>query len=193
MHSLLRMTQDFSGVEGLVRQRLRALRLAQGLSLADLATRAHLSQSTLSRIENGQRRLALDQLVTLARALDTGLDELVETQEERVVSNAETDHGTDSLRWRIRHSPSTVVLRRRVVGPPPDPSRMRAHPGHEWLVVLSGTLTLLLGDRRYRVETNQSAEFDTLLPHAVGAEGAPADVLMVVDPEARRGHQDDSA
>ena len=44
------MTQDTSGVEGLVRQRLRALRLAQGLSLAELAARAHLSQSTLSRI-----------------------------------------------------------------------------------------------------------------------------------------------
>jgi transcriptional regulator with XRE-family HTH domain len=183
------MTQAIDGVEGLVRQRLRALRLAQGLSLADLADRAHLSQSTLSRIENGQRRLALDQLVTLARALDTGLVEVVGTQEERVVTNAERDHGSDALRWRIRHSPTTVVLRRRVVGPPPEPSRMRAHPGHEWLVVLSGTLTLLLGDRRYRVETNQGAEFDTMLPHAFGAEGGPADVLLVVDPEARRGHQ----
>lgn len=185
------MTQDTSGVEGLVRQRLRALRLAQGLSLAELAARAHLSQSTLSRIENGQRRLALDQLVTLARALDTGLDELVEEQEERVVSNADVDHGPDSLRWRVRHSPDSVILRRRVTGPPPDPSRMRAHPGLEWLVVLSGTLTLLLGDRRHRVQTNQCAEFDTLVPHAFGAEGGPVDILMVVDRAARRGHRDD--
>lgn len=187
------MTQDISGLEGLVRQRLRALRLAQGLSLAELAARAHLSQSTLSRIENGQRRLALDQLVTLARALDTGLDELVEVQAEEVVSHPSADHGTDTLRWRIRHSPDTVVLRRRVTGPPPETSRMRAHPGHEWLVVLSGTLTLMLGERRYRVETNQSAEFDTMLPHAFGAEGGPVDLLMMVDPEARKGHRGESA
>src|SRR5699024_11756888 len=97
--------------------------LAQGLSLAELAARAHLSQSTLSRIENGQRRLALDQLVTLARALDTGLDELVEEQEERVVSNAEVDHGPDSLRWRVRHGPGAVILPPRVTGPPPHPLR----------------------------------------------------------------------
>lgn len=187
------MTQDITGVEGLVRQRLRALRLAQGLSLAELATRAHLSQSTLSRIENGQRRLALDQLVTLARALEVGLDELVEFQAEEVVSHPSSDHGADTLRWRIRHSPDSVILRRRVTGPPPEPSRMRAHPGHEWLVVLSGTLTLLLGERRYRVQTNQSAEFDTLLPHAFGAEGGPADILMIVDPEARKGHRDEVA
>lgn len=191
MHSILPMTQTSEGVDGLVRQRLRALRHAQGLSLGDLAERAHLSPSTLSRIENGQRRLALDQLVTLARALDTGLDELVEMQNQEVVSHPSTDHGQDALRWRIRHAPDSVILRRRVTGPPPAPDRLRAHPGHEWLVVLSGTLTLLLGERRYRVDTNQSAEFDTMLPHAFGAEGGPVDVLMIVDPEARKGHRDD--
>ena len=151
-----------------------------------------MSSSTLSRIENGQRRLALDQLVTLARALDTSLDALVETQEEEVVSHPITDHGVEALRWRIRHSPDLVLLRQRVTGPPPEPSRMRAHPGHEWLVVLSGTLTLLLGERRYRVQTNQSAEFDTMLPHAFGAEGGPVDVLLIVDPEARKGHRHDA-
>ncbi|MGP9538329.1 helix-turn-helix domain-containing protein [Brachybacterium sp. AOP43-C2-M15] len=185
------MTQDSQSVDGLVRQRLRALRHAQGLSLGDLAARAHLSPSTLSRIENGQRRLALDQLVTLGRALDTSLDELVEAQSDEVVANARNDHGMDALRWRIRHSPDSVVLRRRVTGPP-DASRMRAHPGREWLVVLSGTLTLLLGDRRLRVAENQSAEFDTMLPHAFGAEGGPVDVFMVVDPEARKGHRRDT-
>lgn len=186
------MTQHIGEVEGLVRQRLRALRLAQGLSLAELAARAHLSQSTLSRIENGGRRLALDQLVTLARALDTGLDELVESPEERVVSNPERDHSLEALRWRARHSPDSVIIRRRVTAPPPEPARMRAHPGHEWLVVLSGTLTLMLGDRRHLVRENQSAEFDTLMPHAFGAESGPADVLMIVDRAARRGHQGDA-
>ena len=188
------MTQTFDGpggVDGLVRQRLRALRLAQGLSLGDLASRAHLSQSTLSRIENGQRRLALDQLVVLARALDTGLDELVETSTQEVVSNAIREHGTDALRWRVRHTPRTVILRQRITDPPPEQSRMRAHPGHEWLVVLSGTLTLLLGDQRHRVTENQCAEFDTMLPHAFGAESGPVDVLLIVDPEARKGHERD--
>lgn len=159
--------------------------------MGELAARAHLSPSTLSRIENGQRRLALDQLVVLARALDTGLDELVETQGEEVVSNAITEHGMDALRWRIRHAPDTVILRRRVTGPPPAPERMRAHPGHEWLVVLSGTLTLLLGEHRHRITENQCAEFDTMLPHAFGAEGGPVDVLLIVDPAARRGHAQD--
>jgi transcriptional regulator with XRE-family HTH domain len=186
------MTQDSGGVDGLVRQRLRGLRLAQGLSLGELAERAHLSASTLSRIEGGQRRLALDQLITLAQALDTSLDELVETEAEEVIANATVDHGTGALSWRIRRSPDTVVMRRRITGAAPEPSRMRAHPGREWLVVLSGTLILRLGERKHRVTENQSAEFDTMLPHALGAEGGPADVLMIADPEARRGHRDNA-
>ncbi|NEE57888.1 helix-turn-helix transcriptional regulator, partial [Streptomyces sp. SID8455] len=69
------MEQNNDELDGLVRKRIRALRVAQGWSLEELAGRANLSQSSLSRIENGQRRLALDQLVTLARALDTTLDQ----------------------------------------------------------------------------------------------------------------------
>ena len=83
-----------------------------------------------------------------------------------------------------------TVVRQRVVGPPPDsPSRLRAHPGREWLVVLSGTAVLLLGNRRFHVETNQAAEFPTMLPHALGAEGGPCEILGIFDHDARRGHQ----
>ena len=85
------MTQDDGDLDSLVRKRVRALRVAQGWSLDELATRARLSPSTLSRIENGQRRLALDQLVTLARALDTTLDQLVETATDDVISSPMID------------------------------------------------------------------------------------------------------
>ncbi|MEV0595938.1 helix-turn-helix domain-containing protein [Nonomuraea cavernae] len=184
------MTQDDGELDSLVRKRIRALRVAQGWSLDDLALRAKLSPSTLSRIENGQRRLALDQLATLARALDTSLDQLVETASEDVVSSPIHDAARQLMRWTVRADPGIIVIRQRMVDPPPDnPSRLRAHPGREWLVVLSGTAVLLLGNRRYRVETNQAAEFPTMLPHAIGSVGGPAEILGIFDRDARRGHQ----
>ncbi len=187
---MLPMTQDNGELDSLVRKRIRALRVAQGWSLDELATRAKLSPSTLSRIENGQRRLALDQLVTLARALDTSLDQLVETATDNVVSSPMIDAAHQLMRWPIRADPGMTVVRQRMTKPPPDsPSRMRAHPGREWLVVLSGTAVLLLGNRRFRVETNQAAEFPTMLPHAIGAEGGPCEILGIFDRDARRGHQ----
>ncbi|MCX4986480.1 helix-turn-helix domain-containing protein [Streptomyces sp. NBC_00572] len=186
------MTQEDGELDSLVRKRIRALRVAQGWSLEELATRANLSQSSLSRIENGRRRLALDQLVTLARALDTSLDQLVETATDDVVTSPMIDGAHGLMRWPIKAEPGMTVVRQRVTEPPPDnPSRLRAHPGREWLVVLSGTAVLLLGNRRFRVETNQAAEFPTMLPHAIGAEGGPCEILGIFDRDARRGHRSD--
>jgi transcriptional regulator with XRE-family HTH domain len=184
------MEQDNGELDSLVRKRIRALRMAQGWTLDEMATRAKLSPSTLSRIENGQRRLALDQLVNLARALDTSLDQLVETASDNVISSPVIDAAHQLMRWPIRADPGMTVVRQRMTNPPPDsPSRMRAHPGREWLVVLSGTAVLLLGNRRFRVETNQAAEFPTMLPHAIGAEGGPCEILGIFDRDARRGHR----
>ena len=71
------MTQELD-LDAVVRARVRGLRTARGWSLDALAARCHLSPSTLSRIETGRRRVALDQLVLIARALGTTLDALVE-------------------------------------------------------------------------------------------------------------------
>ncbi|WP_318206325.1 MULTISPECIES: XRE family transcriptional regulator [unclassified Streptomyces] len=184
------MTQEDGELDSLVRKRIRALRVAQGWSLEELATRANLSQSSLSRIENGRRRLALDQLVTLARALDTTLDQLVETATDDIITSPMIDGAHGLMRWPIKAEPGMTVVRQRMTEPPPDnPARLRAHPGREWLVVLSGTAVLLLGNRRFRVETNQAAEFPTMLPHAIGAEGGPCEILGIFDRDARRGHR----
>ncbi|WP_432165431.1 helix-turn-helix domain-containing protein [Streptomyces sp. bgisy031] len=189
---MLPMTQSDGELDSLVRKRIRALRVAQGWSLEELATRANVSQSTLSRIENGQRRLALDQLVTLARVLDTSLDQLVETASDDVIISPRIDAAHGLMRWPVKGDPGMSVMRQRMTEPPPDnPARMRAHPGREWLVVLSGTATLMLGHRRLRIETYQAAEFPTMLPHAIGAEGGPCEILGIFDRDARRGHQRD--
>lgn len=187
----MRMTQADGELDGLVRQRIRALRVAQGWSLEDLAGRTRMSPSSLSRIETGQRRLALDQLVAIARALDTSLDQLVETDTDDVIVNPALDGAHGVMRWSIKAEPGMSVVRQRITGPPDDPSRMRAHAGHEWLVVLSGTAVLLLGNRRLRVEANQAAEFPTMLPHAIGSVGGPCEILGIFDRDARRGHPTD--
>ena len=56
-------------VDSRVRRRLRELRTERGLTLEAVASRAGLDVSTLSRLESGKRRLALDHLPGLAEAL----------------------------------------------------------------------------------------------------------------------------
>lgn len=60
-----------------VRRRLRTLRLARGMSQAELGRRASMAASTISRLEAGERRLSVEQLAPLAAALQASVGELV--------------------------------------------------------------------------------------------------------------------
>src|SRR5690625_3477243 len=147
------MTQGDAGLESLVRNRIRGLRVAHGWSLEELATRANLSASTLSRIETGRRRLALDQLVALARALDTSVEQLVEAAPDDVVTSPVIDRAHGWLRWPVRADPGLTVVRQRLTEPPPDhPARMHAHPGRESRVAISATAIRMLAHRGSRRE-----------------------------------------
>lgn len=59
---------EIDAVLDAVGPRLRALRRHRGITLADLATTTGISQSTLSRLESGQRRANLQLLLPLASA-----------------------------------------------------------------------------------------------------------------------------
>ena len=47
---------------------------------------------------------------------------------------------------------------------------------------------LRLGERSIVVEAGQAAEFPTMVPHAVGARGGPAEILCVFDHDGQRTH-----
>lgn len=178
----------------LVRQRIRGLRQARGWSLDVLAARCHMSPSTLSRIETGQRSIGLEQLVPLARALGTTVDQLVESGDDEDVVIRPVAHQEPGLTtWPLsRESPqpggSMVakmrITRRRRHGP----GHLAVHPGTEWFTVLSGTALLHLGDRRIRVEAGQAAEFSTMTPHSIGAVGGAVEILTIFDGDAERAH-----
>lgn len=186
------MTQDGGELDGLVRKRIRGLRLALGWSLDDLAARCYLSPSTLSRIETGHRRISLDQLHAIARALGSTIDQLVESAtDEDVVITPRRETRPGMTVWVLSREPGwhgMTVARIRITRPVPRRGELRVHPGKDWFTVLSGTLVLLLGERTIRVEAGQAAEFSTMIPHAFGAEGGPVEALSILDHEGRRSH-----
>ena len=187
------MTQD-GALDGLVRQRIRGLRAARGWSLDDLAARCFLSPSTLSRIETGHRRIALDQLAPIARALGTTLDQLVESADDGdVVIRPQRDEARGVTAWMLTREPGphgVTVAKMRLTRPPPgeDGTGLGVHPGRDWFTVLSGTVVLRLGERAILVEAGQAAEFSTMIPHAVGARGGPAEILCIFDHDGQRTH-----
>ena len=186
------MTQD-GELDSLVRRRIRGLRVARGWSLDDLAARCYLSPSTLSRLETGHRRIALDQLAPIARALGTTLDQLVEpVGDDDVVIRPHRDEDHGRTTWLLSREPGpggVTVAKMRVTKPPPrDALEMRVHPGKDWFTVLTGTIVLLLGERTIVVQTGEAAEFSTMIPHAFGAQDGPAEILCILDHDGGRTH-----
>ncbi|MGH9116888.1 MAG: helix-turn-helix domain-containing protein [Acidimicrobiales bacterium] len=185
------MTQD-DLIESTARRRLRSLRMARGWSIDELARRSHIGPSTISRLETGHRRLALDHLVTLARALDTTIDELLADDEpgDDVVIRPTRDTANGATYWMLtRHDhPSGRIVAKLRVPAPKRPPQPRVHPGRDWFYVLHGTVRLLLGGREHLVEVGQAAEFDTMTPHRILGYGGPAEILTIFDRHGEQAH-----
>ncbi|WP_407565340.1 helix-turn-helix domain-containing protein [Streptomyces sp. 184] len=174
--------------------RLRTLRRARGITLADLAATTGVSESTLSRLENGQRRATLELLLPLARAYDVPLDDLVgapRTGDPRIhlkpvrrfgmvfVPLSRRPGGTQAFKMIIPARRQTA---------PPEPT-LQTHEGHEWLYVLSGRLRLVLGERDLRLPPGEPAEFDASVPHWLGsADGGTVELLILFDLQGVRTH-----
>jgi transcriptional regulator with XRE-family HTH domain len=180
-------------VDARVRKRLRELRMQHGLTLEDVAARASIDISTLSRLESGKRRLALDHLPRLAEALSVSSDELLrapESPDPRVRGNSLTRHGITY--WPLTRSGPAgglhafkvrISVRRRK-----PPAELPVHEGQEWIYVLSGRLRLILGERDFTIEPGEAVEFSTWTPHWFGVIEEAVEAIMIFGVHGERLH-----
>jgi transcriptional regulator with XRE-family HTH domain len=180
-------------VDGRVRRRLRELRGERGLTLQQVAARANIDVSTLSRLEAGKRRLALDHIPALAAALGVGTDDLLGSrpaQDPRVRREPRV-HDRLTLWPLTNRGPAGGLQAYKVVvsatrTTPPDP--LPVHEGQDWLYVLSGRLRLLLGEQDLTIEPGEAVEFTTWTPHWFGAVDGPVEAILIVGPQGERLH-----
>ncbi len=181
-------------VDTRVRRRLRELRAERGLTLQQVAERASIDLSTLSRLESGKRRLALDHLPALAEALGVSADDLLSPRErpDPRVRRPPQQLADGLTLWPLtRHGPAAGLhaFRLRIDAErsvPPD--TLPVHEGHDWLYVLSGRLRLLLGEDDFVVEPGEAVEFSTWTPHWFGATDGPVEVLAIFGAHGERTH-----
>lgn len=173
-----------------VADRLRRLRELRKRTLTSVAEQTGISKSTLSRLENGQRRPSLELLLSLAGVYRVPLDDLVGAPEvgdprirlkprrvkgRTVVPLTRQADGMQAWKIVVPSSKST-----------PDP---RAHEGYEWLYVISGRMRLVLGNQDLVMGPGEVAEFDTRVPHWFGSTGEqPAEVLSLFGRAGERMH-----
>ncbi|MFE7429958.1 helix-turn-helix domain-containing protein [Streptomyces sp. NPDC057545] len=172
--------------------RLRALRRDRGITLAGLAATTGVSESTLSRLESGQRRPNLELLLPLARIYDVPLDDLVgapRTGDPRIHLRPIRRFGMTFV--PLSRRPGGVHAFKMIIPAPPEPLEPtpQTHEGFEWLYVLNGRLRLVVGERDLTLPPGEAAEFDTSLPHWLGsADGGVVELLILFGLQGVRAH-----
>ncbi|MGC3002281.1 helix-turn-helix domain-containing protein [Streptomyces sp. G35A] len=172
--------------------RLRALRHDRGITLAGLAATTGVSESTLSRLESGQRRPSLELLLPLARIYDVPLDDLVgapRTGDPRVHLKPIRRFGMTFV--PLSRRPGGVHAFKMIIPAQSEPLEptLQTHEGFEWLYVLNGRLRLVIGERDLTLSPGEAAEFDTSLPHWLGsADRGVVELLILFGLQGVRAH-----
>jgi len=186
------MRDEFGAVLASVGPRLRALRRGRGITLTALSGTTGISVSTLSRLESGQRKPALEMLLALAKAHQVPLDELVgapASGDPRVYPRPVNHKGMTVI--PLTRRPGGLQAFKQILpagrhGLDPDP---RSHEGYHWLYVLNGRLRLILGDEDLVLVAGEVVEFDTHLPHWFGnADTQAVEFLSILGPQGERFH-----
>jgi transcriptional regulator with XRE-family HTH domain len=158
-----------------------------------VAERAHVDLSTLSRLETGKRRLALDHVPALAAALGVTADDLLGVApppDPRVRGEPRRADGLTLWPLTQRIGPGGLQAFKVVIDAERNvpPATLPVHEGHDWMYVVDGRMRLLLGERDLVIEPGEAVEFTTLAPHWFGAVDGPVELIAFFGPSGERIH-----
>ncbi len=170
---------DRMGLERYIGAILRQKRLAQGLTIADVAELADLSRGMVSKIENGQVGTSLDSLERLTVALGLTLSQLFRDYDspEGGAQHVKRGAGLEVVRRGTRkgHTYHMLAYHR---GQPrnfepflismDDESEAFPtfqHEGTQFLYMLQGVIEYRHGKQIYRLEEGDAFTFDAQVPH----------------------------
>ena len=170
--------------------KIRRLRQQLGLTQDELAARTELSKGFISQLERDITSPSIATLMDILAALGTDVGSFfTEKDPEKVVYSADDmcekqDASGVNIQWLVADAqrkalePILVTLPAGASTEPDDP-----HEGEEFGYVLSGSVTLILGEKRYRIRRGDGFYFHSHSVHYLTNSGKiPAKVLWVSTP-----------
>jgi len=162
--------------ERMVGENIRAIRLVSKVSLTDVARRAGITKSTLSKIENGQTSSPISTLVVVAAAMGVHLAEFFREAggSPRFVLTRKGKGKTivrDGTRLGYSYEALAVDYPNKPVEPflltisPGDKEGRFKHGGHEFIHMLSGDIEFTLGEEKFKMHPGDSLYFDPTQTH----------------------------
>jgi transcriptional regulator with XRE-family HTH domain len=172
-------TPDSGSIERYVGNAIRALRRANGMTIADLSERTDISRGMLSRIENGQTATGLDNLSRIARTLGVSLSSLFRNFEVQGGGAQHVKKGAGmEVARRGTKSGHTYHLLAYDQGPvklfepflitieeKSETFPLFEHPGTEFIHMLEGRVNYRHGTSIYELEPGDTLTFNGEVSH----------------------------
>ncbi|PKK84176.1 MAG: Cro/Cl family transcriptional regulator [candidate division Zixibacteria bacterium HGW-Zixibacteria-1] len=148
-------------------EKIKTLRLASELTQSELAARARLTKGFISQVERDQTSISLDSLLDILDALGVTITEFfgdigrapnVFSPKDRI---AVPDKGVDKFEILVPGSTNNM-MDPLVIGLAPGEglAEEEPHAGEEFGYVLSGTLTLIIGKKTYKLPPRHCFYFE---------------------------------
>ncbi len=169
-------------------RRLRALRRARGWSLAEVAAKSGLSISFLSSVERGQSRISVANLFKLADAYGTTVPALspdYRSQPRSVLHPPERPRYVAGAGLVVIEDlitgPGALEAQRIEIQPGGGSEEGYAHPGEEFIYILSGQMTFWIEESEvYGLQAGDSLHFRSTRLHRWRNDGeTPTTVLWI--------------
>ena len=145
-------------------EKIRRLRIEKQLTQEELANRCELSKGFISQVENDLTSPSIATLIDILHTLGTNLKEFFNDNEaERITFSSEDMFEKEdeelkyNLKWLVPNAqknkmePIMITLEQNGRYIEEEP-----HEGEEFGFVLSGTIYLHLGDKKYKVKKGES-------------------------------------
>lgn len=173
-----------------VGNRIRALRKIRGISLKQMADDTGMSYSYLSGLENGKHSVTLTNLQRLSRYFDVDLVYFIQKDEpgSKVIRKADYPDA-DSLKdvyYDLVTSADAKDLQVSYICMPPNaPKEKYVHrhaQGHELVLVLEGSVTVMIGEDRQVLGPGDSVIFESNTEHLIFTENQSAVIVLISSP-----------
>jgi len=160
--------------------KIKQLRLQRGLTQEELGDRCELSKGFISLLERDLTSPSIATLVDILECLGTDLTGFFSEQREKKLVFSEDDMAVkqDSeglrgfIRWLVpsaqKNSMEPIMLE---LGPDGETEEQDPHGGEEFGYVLSGTVTILLGEQKVRARKDESFYFSSTAAHKLANFG----------------------
>lgn len=170
--------------------KIKALRVTKGLTQSELADRAELSKGFISQVERDLTSPSIATLVDILQCLGTDLKDFFNDEEDnQVVFHHEdyfekTDATLDNkIEWIIPNAQKNEMEPIRLtLGPNGSTYPDLPHEGEEFGYVLSGNITIHIGNQLHKAKRGEAFYFAPSGRHYIEAGKAGAVLIWVSSP-----------